>query len=129
MFYATGEFNCNVLDYNKIEKVTKFLNLTFACDLVPIINKPIETVFRRCSVKKIFLKIQSLFFNKVAGLYRTPLVAAFEPSQVTKNTATAIDHVLRLLHRAITTGIIKLDIYDHFPIFLVAEIEKRITLE
>ena len=72
---------------------------------------------------------QSLFFNKVAGLYRTPLVAAFEPSQVTKKTATAIDHVLRLLHRAITTGIIKPDIYDHFPIFLVAEIEKRITLE
>ena len=56
-------------------------------------------------------------------------MAAFEPSQVTKNTATAIDHVLRLLHRAITTGIITPDIYDHFPIFLVAEIEKRITLE
>ena len=44
---------------------------------------------------------QSLSFNKVAGLYRTLLVAAFEPSQVTKNTAAAIDHVITssLLHR------------------------------
>ena len=26
LFYATGDFNLNVLDYNKNEKVTKFLN-------------------------------------------------------------------------------------------------------
>ena len=29
LFYAAGDFNLNVLDYNKNEKVTKFLNLTF----------------------------------------------------------------------------------------------------
>ena len=39
-FYATGDFNLNVLDYNKNEKITKFLNLTFEYDLVPVINKP-----------------------------------------------------------------------------------------
>ena len=33
------------------------------------------------------------------------------------------------LHRSIYTGIIKFDILDHFPIFLVAETEKRMTSE
>ena len=78
LFFATGDFN--VLDYNKNVKVTKFLNLTFAYDLVPVINKP---------------------------------------TRVTKNTATSIDPIITnsLLHRAINTGIIKLDISNHFPIF------------
>ena len=54
-----------------------------------------------------------------------------KPSRVTKNTATAIDHLItnQLLHRTINTGIIKLDISNHFPIFLIAETEKRITPE
>ena len=39
-FYATGDFILNVLDYNKNETNTKFLNLTFEYDLVPVINKP-----------------------------------------------------------------------------------------
>ena len=34
-----------------------------------------------------------------------------------------------LLHRTINTGIIKLDISDHLPIFLIAETEKRMTPE
>ena len=41
-----------------------------------------------------------------------------KPTQVTKNTATALD-----------TGIIKLDVLDHFPLFLIAETENRITPE
>ena len=42
LFCAAGDFNLNVLDYNKNknEKVTKFLNLTFEYGLVPVINKP-----------------------------------------------------------------------------------------
>ena len=54
-----------------------------------------------------------------------------KPTRVTKNTATTIDHIIThsLLHRTINTGIIKLDISDHFPIFLIAETEKRITPE
>ena len=54
-----------------------------------------------------------------------------KPSRVTKNTATAIDHLItnQLLHRTINTGIIKLDISNHFPIFLTAETEKTITPE
>ena len=82
LFYATGDFNLNVLDYNKNEKVTKFLNLTFEYGFVPVINKP---------------------------------------TRVTKNTATAIDHIITnsLLHRTINTGILKLDILDQFPIFLI----------
>ena len=54
-----------------------------------------------------------------------------KPIRVTKNTATAIDHIItnQLLHRTINTGIIKLDISNHFPIFLIAETEKRITPE
>ena len=81
LFYATGDFNLlNVLDYNKNERVTKFLNLTFEYGLVPVSGKP---------------------------------------SRVTKNTATDIDHITTnsLLHKAINTGIIKLDILDHLLIF------------
>ena len=33
------DFNLNVLNYNKNENVTKFLNLTFEHGLVPVINK------------------------------------------------------------------------------------------
>ena len=42
-----------------------------------------------------------------------------------------IDHIITnsLLDRTINTGIIKLDISDHSPIFLIAETEKRITPE
>ena len=86
LFYATGNFNLNVLEYNKNEKVMKFLNLTFEYGLVPVNNKP---------------------------------------TRDTKNTDTAIDHVIVnwLLHKTINTGIIKLDISNHFPIFLIAETE------
>ena len=91
LFCVTGDFNLNVLDYNKKEKVTTFLNLTFEYGLVPVINKP---------------------------------------TRVTKNTATAIDILIQThLYRTINAGIIKLDISDHFPIFLIAETEKRITPE
>ena len=86
LFYATGDFNLNVLDYSKNEKVMKFLNLTFEYVFFPAINKA---------------------------------------TRVTKNTATAIDHIITnsLLHRIINTGIIKLDISHHFPIFLIVETE------
>ena len=54
-----------------------------------------------------------------------------KPTRVTKNIVTAIDHIItnQLLHRTINTGIIKLDISNHFPIFLIAETEKTITPE
>ena len=92
LFCAAGDFNLNVLDYNKNEKVTKFLNLTSEYGFVPVINKP---------------------------------------TRVTKNTATAIYHLITnsLLQRTINTGILKLDISDHFPIFLIAKTEKKMTPE
>ena len=44
---------------------------------------------------------------------------------------TAIDHIITnsLLHRTINTGILKLDISDNFPIFLIAKTEKKMTPE
>ena len=89
---GAGDFNLNVLDYKKNEKVTKFLNLTFEYGLAPVINKT---------------------------------------TRVTKSTVTATDHIITnsILHRTINTGIIKLDISDHFPMFLIAKTEKRITPE
>ena len=41
------------------------------------------------------------------------------PTRVTKNTPTATGHIITnsLLHRALNTGIIKLDILDDFAIF------------
>ena len=52
-----------------------------------------------------------------------------KPTSVTKNTANALDHIITdsLIHGTINTGIIKLDISDHFPVFLIAETEKRMT--
>ena len=52
-------------------------------------------------------------------------------TRVTKNTATAIDHIIAnlLLHRTINTKINKLDISDHFSIFLKAETERRMSPE
>ena len=90
--YAARDFNLNVLDYNKNEKVTKFLNLTIEYGFVPVINKP---------------------------------------TRVTKNTLAAIDHIITnsLLHRTMNTGILKLDISDHFPIFLIAKTEKKMIPE
>ena len=80
LFYATGDFNLNVLDYNKNEKVTKFLNLTFEYGFVPVINKP---------------------------------------TRVTKNTATAIDHIITnsLLHRTINTEYLNLIFWIIFQYF------------
>ena len=91
-FYAAGDFNLNVLDNKKNEKVTKFLNLTFEYGFIPVINKA---------------------------------------TRATKNTATTIDHIITnsLLHRTINTGILKLNISDHFPIFLIAKTEKKMTPE
>ena len=38
--YVTGDFNLNVLDYNKNKKFMKFLNLITEYGLFPVINKP-----------------------------------------------------------------------------------------
>ena len=45
-----------------------------------------------------------------------------KPTRVTKNTATAIDHIFinSITTTKFKTGIIKSDILDHFPIFFVA---------
>ena len=54
-----------------------------------------------------------------------------KPTRITKNTATAVDDIIANspLHRTINKGIIKLNISDHFPIFLIAETERRMTPE
>ena len=46
-----------------------------------------------------------------------------KPTRVTKNTATAIDHIFinSVTTNKFKTGIIKSDISDHFPIFFVAD--------
>ena len=51
-------------------------------------------------------------------------------TQVTKNTANAIDRITNsLLNRTTNTGIIKLDVLNHFPIYLIALTEKIVTSE
>ena len=44
-----------------------------------------------------------------------------KPTRVTKNTASAIDQVTSVTTTKFKTGIIKLDILDHFPIFFVTD--------
>ena len=40
MLYITGNFNRNLLDYEKCKKVQKFLNLICENSMIPTINKP-----------------------------------------------------------------------------------------
>ena len=58
--------------------------------------------------------------NKKVLLGMMPVIN--KPTRVTKNTATAIDHVFinSVTTTKFKTGIIKSDISDHFPIFFVA---------
>ena len=51
-----------------------------------------------------------------------------KPTRVTKNTATAIDHIFinSVTTSKFKTGIIKSDISDHFPIFFVADYDIHI---
>ena len=57
------------------------------------------------------------------------ITAIIFPTRVTKNIVTAIDHIITnsLLHSIIDKGIIKIDISDHFPIFLLAGTKKMTT--
>ena len=73
--------------------------------------------------------IVALFLN--LPLEQDLVFVIIKPTQVTKNTATAIDHIITnsLLHWTINTGIIKLDISDHFQILLIPGTEKKITPE
>ena len=42
IFYAFGNFKLSIRNYNKNEKVTKFRNLIFEYDFVPVINKYLQ---------------------------------------------------------------------------------------
>ena len=57
------------------------------------------------------------------------ITAIIFPTRVTKNIATAIDHIITnsLLHSIIDKGIIKIDISDHFPKFLLTGTKKMTT--
>ena len=40
MLHIAGDFNMNLLDYEKSKKVLEFLNLIYENSMIPIINKP-----------------------------------------------------------------------------------------
>ena len=40
MLHITGDFNMNLLDYEKCKKVQEFLNLIYKNSMIPTINKP-----------------------------------------------------------------------------------------
>ena len=65
-------------------------------------------------------KVQN-FLNILFGHSMMPVIN--KPTRVTKNTATAIDHIFinSVTTTKFKTGIIKSDISDHFPIFFVAD--------
>ena len=44
-----------------------------------------------------------------------------KPTRVTRNTATAIEHIITnsVINAEFKRGIIKTDLYDHFPIFFI----------
>ena len=65
-------------------------------------------------------KVQN-FLNIMFGHSMMPVIN--KPARVTKNTATAIDHIFinSVTTSKFKTGIIKSDISHHFPIFFVAD--------
>ena len=79
MLHIAGDFNLNLLDYEKCKKVHEFINLIYENSMIPTINKP---------------------------------------TRVTRQTATAIDHILTNLfvNFDFKTAIFKSYISDHFPI-------------
>ena len=61
------------------------------------------------------------FFNLIFQNGLIPVIN--KPTRVTKKNATAIDHIITnsFINCNLTTGIIKTDISDHFPNFLISE--------
>ena len=70
----------------------------------------------------------SKFLNLTFEYSLVPVIN--KPTCIKKTTADAIDHIITtsVLHRTIDVGVIKLDILNHFPIYLVAGTGKRMTL-
>ena len=83
LVYTVGDFNINVLDYDKNKNVRSIFDLFFRFNHVPLINKP---------------------------------------TRITKTNATAIDHIVtnNFMDDNFETGIIKSDISDHYPIFVLS---------
>ena len=50
-----------------------------------------------------------------------------KPTRVSRNNATVIDHLLSnsFINKNYLTGIVKTDISDHFPVFLIAETDVK----
>ena len=69
------------------------------------------------------------FFNLVFQNGFLPLIQ--RATRVTKTTATAIDHIITdaIFKNKMTSGIIKTDITDHFPIFTILEKYNKNPLE
>ena len=65
-------------------------------------------------------KVQN-FLNIIFGHSTMPVIN--KPTRVPKNTATTIDHIFinSVTTTKFKTGIIKSDISDHFPIFVVSD--------
>ena len=80
-----GDFNMNLLDFDKNKRVQSFVDLMFRFGMIPTINKP---------------------------------------TRVTRNTATAIDHVFTNIimdNIEIKTAIVKTDILNHFPVIFATK--------
>ena len=82
--FLVGDFNINVLDYEKNAKVKSFVNIAFQNSIIPVNNKP---------------------------------------TRVTRTNSTVINHILTnaFLNKQIKMEIIKTEISDHFPIFLITD--------
>ena len=62
-----------------------------------------------------------MFFNLIFQRGFLPLIR--RATRITRTTATAIDHIITdaILESTIHSGIIKANISDHFPIFIISE--------
>ena len=87
---------------------------------------------KKTSGKNVFivgdLNINSLDYEPVKNFFNLVFQNGFLPlmqraTRVTKTTATAIDHIITdaIFKNKMTSGIIKADITDHFPIFTILE--------
>ena len=54
-FHIAGDFNLNVLDYEKCNKVQEFLNLIYEHSMIPVINKPTRVTYKTATAIDHFL--------------------------------------------------------------------------
>ena len=105
-----------------IKPFQKYCEILF--DKRNVCNKPMFLVGDFLNINVIDYESNKVVKNFVDLCFQHGLIPIFnKPTRVTKQNATAIDHIImNSLNPSVSTGIIKCDVTDHFPVFVTSEI-------